>query len=252
MTVPDSWTLDALVEAFEQHLRRTRELRDQTQHGYASLVRLMIREALGDDPIDLRRFGASYVLGFVRGVAGRFSPRSMKAVRHGAAVVLPLLRTEGVGDERLDAAITRVPFFRLSTLPRFLSDEQLDKLSTSFASDTPCALRDRAIVLCLPTLRLRPGEAGSARGVPGRAAVGVVLQHGSCAGPTRRRGALRRDVRGMGSTRDRGSFRRPGPRAFTGTRRHLHRDSSCRKQNHATPASGGMTLKTYWRKDSPS
>jgi hypothetical protein len=30
MTVRDSWTLDALVELYSQHLRRTRGLRDQT------------------------------------------------------------------------------------------------------------------------------------------------------------------------------------------------------------------------------
>ena len=30
MTVQDSWTLDALVEAYKQHQRRTRGLREQT------------------------------------------------------------------------------------------------------------------------------------------------------------------------------------------------------------------------------
>jgi site-specific recombinase XerD len=159
MTVPDSWTLDALVEAFEQHLRRARGLRDQTLHGYARLVRLLIREALGDDPIDVRRLGPADVIGFVRGMTGRFSPRSMKAVGTALRSFFRFLRTEGVGDERLDAAIPRVAFWRLSTLPRCLSDEQLDQLLTSFASDTPCARRDRAIVLCLSTLGLRPGEA---------------------------------------------------------------------------------------------
>ena len=43
MTVPDSWTLDALIEAFEQHQRRTRGLRDQTLYGYARLARGLIR-----------------------------------------------------------------------------------------------------------------------------------------------------------------------------------------------------------------
>ena len=51
MTVPISWTLDALVEAFEQHQRHVRGLRDQTLHGYVGFVRPLIREALGADPI---------------------------------------------------------------------------------------------------------------------------------------------------------------------------------------------------------
>jgi hypothetical protein len=45
-------TLDSLVEAYKQHQRRTRGLRGQTLHGYERLVRLFVRAALGDDPID--------------------------------------------------------------------------------------------------------------------------------------------------------------------------------------------------------
>ena len=45
MTVPSSWTLDALVEAFTQHQRRTRGLRPQTLCGRARLVRLLVRAA---------------------------------------------------------------------------------------------------------------------------------------------------------------------------------------------------------------
>jgi site-specific recombinase XerD len=68
------------------------------------------------------------------------------------------LRAEGLGDDRLEIAIPAVPRWRLSTLPRCLSDEQLEQLLAAFGAATPCALRDRAIVLCLSTLGLRPGE----------------------------------------------------------------------------------------------
>lgn len=50
MTVHDSWTLETLVEAYKQHQRRTRGLREQTLHGYERLVRPFVRTALGDDP----------------------------------------------------------------------------------------------------------------------------------------------------------------------------------------------------------
>jgi integrase/recombinase XerD len=158
MLGPQSLTLDALIEAFEQHQRRTRGLRDQTLHGYARFVRGLIREAVGDGPIDLQRLGPSDVIRFVRTMAGRFSPRSMKAVGTALRSFLRFLRTEGVCDERLEAAIPAVAHWRLSTLPRCLTDEQLDQMLASFDVSTPCARRDRAIVLCLSTLGLRPGE----------------------------------------------------------------------------------------------
>src|SRR5438093_4633792 len=158
MLGPQSLTLDGLIEAFEQHQRRTRGLRDQTLHGYARFVRGLIREAVGNGPIDLKRLGPSDVIRFVRTMTGRFSPRSMKAVGTALRSFLRFLRTEGVCDERLEAAIPAVAHWRLSALPRCLTDERLDQMLASFEASTPCARRDRAIVLCLSTLGLRPGE----------------------------------------------------------------------------------------------
>jgi len=163
MTVPISWTLDALVEAFEQHQRHVRGLHDQTLHGYVRFVRPLIREALGDDPIDVRRLDPSDVIRFVSTMTGRFSPRSMKAVGTALRSFFRFLRTEGVCDERLELAIPRVAHWRLSTLPRSVSDEQLDQVLASFDLATPCGYRDRAIVLCLATLGLRPGEVAGLR-----------------------------------------------------------------------------------------
>ena len=51
MTVPSSWTLDDLIEAYTQHQRRTRGLRPQTLRGRARLVRMLVRAALGADPV---------------------------------------------------------------------------------------------------------------------------------------------------------------------------------------------------------
>ena len=48
----DLWTLDELIEAYKQHQRRTRGLREQTLRGYERLARLFVRAALGDDPLD--------------------------------------------------------------------------------------------------------------------------------------------------------------------------------------------------------
>ena len=81
MTPHDGWTLDALIEGYRQHQRRTRGLRDQTLRGYERLARLLVRVALGDDPIDPTRLNPSDVMAFVASMRGRYSPRSMKTVR---------------------------------------------------------------------------------------------------------------------------------------------------------------------------
>ena len=156
----DPWTLDTLVEAYKQHQRRTRGLREQTLRGYERLVRLFLRAALGDDPIDPARLSSSDVIGFVAAMRGQFSARSMKAVRTALRSLFRFLRVEGLCDERLEAAIPTVAHWRLSTLPRCLSDEQLEQLLASLDASRP---RDRAIVLCLASLGLRPGEVAGLR-----------------------------------------------------------------------------------------
>ncbi len=151
-------TLDSLIEAYEQHQRRTRGLREQTLHGYGRFVRLFVRAAPGDDPITPADLSPSDVVEFVGSLRDRHSPRSMKAVRTALRSFFRFLRAEGYCDEQLEAAIPCVAHWRLSTLPRYLRDEQLDQVLASLDVSTPCGHRDRAIVLCLSALGIRPRE----------------------------------------------------------------------------------------------
>jgi site-specific recombinase XerD len=152
---PDSRTLDALIGAFKDRQRRTRGLREQTLRGHERKVRLFVRAALGDDPIDPTQFSPSDVIEFVALLRDRYSPSSMKAVRTALRSFFRFLRVEGLCDERMEAAIPAVARWRLSTLPRYLQDGQLDWVLSSFDLSTPCGHRDQAIVWCLATLGLR-------------------------------------------------------------------------------------------------
>lgn len=69
----ESWALDALVEEYRRDQRRTRGLREQTLDGYERLVRMFVRSALGEDPIDPSRLGSRDVVGFVVAMQARFS-----------------------------------------------------------------------------------------------------------------------------------------------------------------------------------
>lgn len=160
----EEWSgLDGLVEGYKRHLRHTRGLREQTLDGYERLVRLFVRASLGEDPIDPRRIGSADVVEFVVVMQARFSPRSLKTVRTALRSLFRFLRVEGLCDERLEAAIPRVAFWRLASLPRCLSGEQLARVLASLDGSGSCGLRDRAIVVCLAGLGLRPGELANLR-----------------------------------------------------------------------------------------
>lgn len=156
-------TLDDLVEAFVAHQRRTRGLQPRTLEGYSSVVRLLIRESLGGDPIEIGNLVARHVTEFVHAMSGRYSPRSMKTVRTALRSLFRFLRVEGLCDDRLELAIPVLPSWRRAALPRGLGEEEFRTLLASFDSSTPCGRRDRAIAECLASLGLRPGEVAALR-----------------------------------------------------------------------------------------
>ena len=118
---------------------------------------LQDRERLPEDPTAFfdRRDESLWIDGEVLGAA-------VLAVVAGA-YMFGFLRGEGLCDERLEAAIPTVAHWQLSTLPRHLSEEQLEQVLSSFDVSKPFGQRDRAIVLCLSTLGLRPGEVAGLR-----------------------------------------------------------------------------------------
>ena len=158
MTVNDSWTVDRLVEAYTEHQRRTRGLRPQTLRDRARLIEGLVRDALGTDPIDPTRFALADVVAFVTSLSRRFSPRSMRTVRSTLRSFFRFLRFQGFCNDELEAALPTVAHWRLATLPRSLTDQQVEQVLASFNVSTPCRQRDHAIVQCLSSLGLRPGE----------------------------------------------------------------------------------------------
>ena len=68
------------------------------------------------------------------------------------------LRVEGFCGDVLEAALPTVAHWRLATLPRSLTEQQVKQVLASFDVSTPCGQWDQVIVQCLSTLGLRPGE----------------------------------------------------------------------------------------------
>jgi integrase/recombinase XerD len=163
MANQDSWTLDSIVEAYKQTQRRMRGLREPTLKSYEQILRPFLRFCLGDDPLDPACLTPTDVVQFVKSMQDRYSARSMKNVCTALRSLLRFLRMNGCCDEKLELAIPAIAHWRLATLPRCLTEQQLEQVLEAFDSRTPCGLRDRAMVLCLSTLGLRPRELAELR-----------------------------------------------------------------------------------------
>ena len=163
MLVQESSSLDSLVEAYKQHQRQTRGLGEGTLRGYERVVRQQVRTSLGEDPIDPTDLRPWDVVQFVASMQGQFSPGSMKTVTTALRSFFRFLRVEGRCDERLEEAVPTVANWQRSTLPRYLSEAQLTQVLASVDTSKPCGHRDRAILWCLASLGLRPGEVAELR-----------------------------------------------------------------------------------------
>lgn len=159
----ESWKLEALLEVYEQHQQRTRGLRPRTLQGYQYITRQFLRATLGEDPIDVTQLSPADIVKFIMSVRSRFRPSSMRTVGTSLRSFFRYLRVEGLCDTRLEEAIPTVANWKLASLPRGLSDAEYERLLASLGAPTLCGRRDRAIVLCLATLGLRPSEVAELR-----------------------------------------------------------------------------------------
>jgi site-specific recombinase XerD len=108
MNASHPWHIDALIQSYLQHQRRTRGLREPTLYTSERFIRLFIQISLGDDPIDPSRLAAADVVTFFASVRERFSPRSMKTIRTALRSLFRFLRLEGLCEESLEVAISTV------------------------------------------------------------------------------------------------------------------------------------------------
>ena len=153
----DRFTLEGVLGAFDEHLRRTRGVGPGTRRNYARYVGEFLVTLFGDETVELSEIGARDVIGFVGGLSGRYRPRTTEHVASALRAFFRFLRAAGLRADRLEDAVPMMPH-RPSGLVRHLAPASFEQLLASLDTSTPRGLRDRAMILCIARLGLRPGE----------------------------------------------------------------------------------------------
>jgi len=143
-----------LLSDFCQWMRQQRGTCDVTLHTYRIHIRELLRR-LGEDPtsFDARRLRA-FVLEKSRSCGWGTAKNCTTALR----MFLRFLIAEGQCAVGLDAAIPTLAHWRLASLPRYLSPEDVERLIASCDRALAVGRRDRAILLLLARLGLRAGD----------------------------------------------------------------------------------------------
>jgi integrase/recombinase XerD len=142
-----------LLKAFCAWMRERRGTSDRGLYNYSIPIRELIRR-IGGDPSALDAGGVrQFVLEQSNG--GRWSARRCRTALR---MFLRFLIAEGRCRAGLLGAIPVVPHWRLTSLPRYLLPEDVERLIASCSPTSPVGKRDRAILLLLARLGLRAAD----------------------------------------------------------------------------------------------
>lgn len=162
MTSDDRLTLEEVLAAFDEHLRWVRGVCPGTRRNYGKYVGEFLMAVFGDRGVKFAEVRSPEVAAFVGGLSGRYQPRTVEHAASALRVFLRFLRTQGWCEDRLADAVPMVPH-RPSGLVRHLDPRVLEQLIASLKTASARDLRDRAIILTIARVGLRPGEVAQLR-----------------------------------------------------------------------------------------
>lgn len=157
MTTRGRSTLEEMLAAFDEHLRRARGVCAGTRRNYDRFVGVFLQTVFPSGLVEVAQIGPRDVAEFVGGLSRRYRPRTVELAASALRSFLRFLRAAGLRADRLDDAVPMVPH-RQSGLVRHLDPGRFEQLIASLDSSSPRGLRDRAIILCMARLGLRAGE----------------------------------------------------------------------------------------------
>ena len=147
-------TCSPLVTEYGAWMRDQRGLAETTITHSARVAQALL-DAVGDDPA---RLDAAGVRRFVLAYVERHAPASAGCVTTIVRCLLRWLVARGRCPTGLPEAVPKVPTWRLASLPRYLPDDDVERIVAACDRKSSVARRDRAMLLLLARLGLRAGD----------------------------------------------------------------------------------------------
>lgn len=144
----------ALLVSFGGWMHQQRGTCEATLYNYNLHLRDLLK-SLGEDP---DRFDAQNLRQFILETSQRCGWAAAKKCTTAVRMFLRFLIADGKCAAGLEASIPALAHWRLSSLPRYLQSDEVERVIASCDPATPVGKRDRAILLLLARLGLRAGD----------------------------------------------------------------------------------------------
>jgi site-specific recombinase XerD len=154
---------EVLVGDFDSHLQHVAGLLPGTRSHYLRHATLFLRAVFSTAPFDITKVTPQAIVDFVRGQAAKLKPSSCAAPATSMRVFLRFLIAYRGLPAGVVGAVPTIRQWKLASLPKHLSEEEVDRTLATCDEHSPVGKRDRAILLLLVRLALRAGEVGRLR-----------------------------------------------------------------------------------------
>ncbi|WP_084455879.1 tyrosine-type recombinase/integrase [Novosphingobium rosa] len=145
---------DNRLRPFREWLRQHRGTSDVTNLRHVHAISTLLPQ-LGNDPT---RYDAALINRVILRNLEQASRASVQLMCGSLRMYLRFLSASGACPPALVGAVPRIPRWRLATLPRYILNDDVERVIASCDPGTARGLRDRAILLLLARLALRGGD----------------------------------------------------------------------------------------------
>jgi site-specific recombinase XerD len=155
--------IDSEVRSFDDYLCTASGLQEATRIYRRRYIREFLLEFFDHDCVNLSRLTPKNVIQYLSKRAFRLKPQSAKVLASSLRSYFRFLRLRGKCEESLILAVPAPSSYKLASLPRVLTDGEVNRLLAVFDRRTASGRRDYAITRCLMDLGLRAEEVARLR-----------------------------------------------------------------------------------------
>jgi site-specific recombinase XerD len=154
---------EELVRSFDSHLQHVAGLMPGTRSQYLRHATLFVKAVFGTAAFDVAKVTPQAIADFVREQAAKLKPSACAAPSTSIRVFLRFLVASHGLPAGIVGAVPTIRQWKLASLPKHLSLEEVDRTLATCDRQSPVGRRDHAILLLLTRLALRAGEVARLR-----------------------------------------------------------------------------------------
>jgi site-specific recombinase XerD len=154
----DQSPLGQLQRQYEQYLTAQRGLAPVTVSKYIGVLRWFLLDRFGNGPLELGALDVSTITTFVIRHARTMSPGYAKGMVTALRSICQFLLQRGAIERDLAACVPRLSDWRLATIPKYLTPDEVERVLQACDRQTVVGRRNHAVLLLLARLGLRAGE----------------------------------------------------------------------------------------------